>query len=266
MLNKNHPVPLYYQLATRLRESIQSGQLQPGEKLASERELSEQYGISRMTVRQAISYLVSDGALVVRQGIGTFVADPKLLHNTLHLLGFTEDMMRQGAAVSSSVLAQEIIKPPPYVTAGLELGLDEETVKIVRLRLGNELPLLLETSYLPARLCPGLEKTDLATHSLYAVLAQNYGLLLEATRQTIEATIANDYEADLFGLEPGAPMMLLEGVTYAQMNQPVEYVKAVYRGDRFKFEFVGQRQGASEETPSGIQQISVLMADASWAE
>lgn len=257
-LDKNHPIPLYYQLVELLREQIQSGDLKPGDRLPSERELSELVGISRMTVRQAVAFLARDGTLTVRPGVGTFVAEPKLVHDTLDLLGFTEEMTRQGGTVSSRVLEQGLVVPPPYMASELNMQPGEEAVLIIRLRLDAETPLLLETSYVPSKLCPGLDNEDLETKSLYGLLHDRYGFRLESTRQTVEATVANDYEVQLFGVEPGTPMILLEGVTFAEPELPIEYVKAVYRGDRFKFELVGLQRGAANET-DGTQHISVLM-------
>ena len=258
ILNRRHPIPLYYQLVEYIRDEIHSGNLEPGDQLPSERELSEQAGISRMTARQAIAFLDREGTVVVKPGIGTFVAEAKLVHDTLHLFGFTEEMVRQGEAVSSQVLEQDLVVPPPYVAGELQMPSGELAVKLVRLRLSADLPLLLETSYVPARLCPGLENMKLEAQSLYALFEQRYELRLESTRQTIEATIANEYEAELFHVEPGTAMILLEGVTYAEPELPVEYVKAIYRGDRFKFELVRHKRGLAQEVP-GTRRVSVLM-------
>lgn len=245
-LNKSNPIPLYYQLAERIKDQIQLGDLEPGTQLPSERELSEQAGISRMTVRQAIGYLVNQGVLETKQGIGTFVAEPKLAHDTLHLLGFTEEMMQQGGTATSQVLEQSMVIPPSQVAAELNLTREETTVKIVRLRLSGATPLLLETIFIPTALCPGLETKDLTTTSLYTILRQDYELHLQHTKQTLEATTANDYESALFGIEPGMAMILLEGVTYLAQKQPVEYFKAVYRGDRFKFKLESRQNSAFE--------------------
>ena len=245
-LNKNHPIPLYYQLVELIKERIQSHELKPGNQLPSERDLSEQVGISRMTARQAVAYLVREGVLVVKPGVGTFVAEPKLAHNVLHLLGFTEEMMQRGGAATSRVLEQAIVMPSLQVATGLNLASDETAIKIVRLRLSGEIPLLLETIFIPTTLCPGLEDEDLAAKSLYTLLEQRYGLHLNRTRQTLEVTTANDYERYLFGIELGAPMILLEGVTFLDQDRPVEYFKAIYRGDRFKFELESQRNVVDE--------------------
>ncbi len=121
-ISKRSPIPLYYQLAELIRERIHSGELASGEQLPSDRELAEQAQISRMTARQAIAYLVRDGTLVVKPGIGTFVAEPKLTYDAHHLLGFTEETMQHGGAVTTTVLEQEVMVPPPLVAAALGLG------------------------------------------------------------------------------------------------------------------------------------------------
>lgn len=257
-LDKRNPIPLYYQLVEQIKEKIQSGELKPGAQLPSERELGEQFGISRMTVRQAIAYLVRAGVLWVKQGLGTFVSEPKLAHDTLHLLGFTEEMIRQGGVATSQVLEQQVVEPPRSVVIGLKLSSGQLVVKIVRLRLIGQTPLLLETSFIPVTICWGLEREDLTTQSLYALLEQRYGLRLKYARQTLEATMANDYESELFGIEPGTPMILLEGVTLTEQNQPVEFFKAIYRGDRFKFELESQRDAG--ETPLNGSRISIVLA------
>lgn len=259
-LDKSLPIPLYFQLAETLRAQIESGALKPGAQLPSERELGEQLGISRMTVRQAITYLAQKGTLVIKPGVGTFAAEPKLTYDALQLLGFTEEMMAQGRVVASRVLEQTIVSPSATVVA--KLGLDDKarTLKIVRLRLEDETPLLLETIHIPAALCPRLEKQDLARNSLYALLENKYGIVLKHARQTFEATNANEHEAELLGVQPQTPMILSEGVTFSESNVPIEHFKAVYRGDRFKFELESQRNGWANERALAPR-ISILLAN-----
>jgi GntR family transcriptional regulator len=258
-VNKQSPIPLYYQLAELVSEQIRLGQLQPGAQLPSERELSEQHGISRMTVRQAINYLVREGSLVTRHGLGTYVAEPKLTTQVSHLLGFTEAIMRRGATVTSRVLEQGVIPAPARIAAGLHLDAGELVVKIMRLRLSEHVPLLLETSYMPYAICQGLEQEDFATHSLYAVLCARFGIVAEQASQTLEATLANKFEADLFALESGAPMVLLEGVATDRNRRAVEYFKAVYRADRFKFAFSSDRNPALN-VDFELAHVSVVLA------
>lgn len=257
-VSKRSPIPLYYQLAEQIRERITSGELAAGDQLPADRELAEQAGISRMTARQAIAYLVSEGVLVVKPGVGTFVAEPKMTYDALHLLGFTEETMRHGGAVASRVLEQAICEPSPSVAAALSLAAGESAVRIVRLRSAGEMPVLLETSVLPASACPGLEREDLGSQSLYFLLEQRFGLRLGWAKQTIEATVANEHESSLFGVAIGTPMLLLEGVTYADGDRPVEHFKAVYRADRIRFELESRRDGWMRTDPAPPQMSVVL--------
>lgn len=258
MLNKNSPVPLYYQIAEQLRAQIAAGVLERGERLASERELSEQYGVSRMTVRQAISYLQSTGLVEVQQGVGTFVARPKHTYNASHLFGFSEEMGRFGDRIESIVLEQAAVRPPQRVADLLKLAAGDMAVKVTRLRKINDEPVLLETSFLPAALCPGLEQADLAMHSLYALLETQYHLHLLYTQQMMEYVPANDYERHVFGLGEDAAMILLEGVTYGENDLPVECFKAVYRADRCKFCLESRRSPAGAVN-SDERRISVIV-------
>jgi len=257
-LNKRSPVPLYYQLAELVKEHIRLGELQPGEQLPAAHALGEQVGISRMTARQAISLLVREGTLVVRHGAGTFVAEPKLTYDALHLLGFTAELMRRGGMVGSRVLEQVLVRPPLRIAGELRLEPCQEVVKIVRLRLSGDTPLLLETSFIPAHFYPGLEHEDLVSRSLYGLLEQAAGGCLDWARQTLEAIIANEYESNLFGVALGTPMILLEGVTYLDRGPPTEYFKAIYRGDRFKFAMESRRHRVDEMVIE--PRVSVVLA------
>ncbi|MEZ4621475.1 MAG: GntR family transcriptional regulator [Caldilineaceae bacterium] len=257
-MDKRSPIPLYYQLAEQLREQIEAGLLPAGTQLPPERELSEQVGISRMTARQAVAYLERAGVLEVKPGVGTFVAAPKHTYDALHLLSFTAEIMRQGGKTSSQVLEQVITTPPIRVARGLQLLSDEPVVKLVRLRFAESMPLLQETIYIPTALCPDLVENDLQTQSLYALLEAHYALRLEHTRQMLEATVANEYEASLFGIALGSPMLLLEGITYAQNEQPVEYFKAIYRGDRVRFELESRRNDFSPPQADATHQPALV--------
>ncbi len=251
------PVPLYYQLAAAIRERIRSGSLVPGEQLPAERDLAERAGISRMTARQALADLVRSGDVVVRHGVGAFVAEPKLTHDALHLLGFTEEMGRNGGAVSSRVIDQDIVTPPSAIAAALDLAPGEQTVRIVRLRSAAETPLLLETSLVPRSLCPGLELEDLERQSLYATLELRFGHRPRVARQTIEATVASAFESEQLGIPEGAPMLLLEGITTTDRGTPIEWFQAIYRADRVKIAV--ESQGESPSLAAAAPPMSVML-------
>jgi GntR family transcriptional regulator len=257
-VNRTSPVPLYYQVVGLIRESIQARQLKPEEKLPSERELADLLGISRMTARQAIRVLVRDGTLAVRHGVGTFVADPKLTYRALHLLGFTEEAMLRGSKVSSQVLEQLIARPSLSVSKALKLRASDRIVKIVRLRSSEDVPLVLETSHVPLQCCPGLIEEDLATQSLYALLENRYHLPLLWAAQSVEAAIATEFESHLLDVNIGAPVLLVEGVTYSANDQPIERFKAVYRADRVTLTLESGRSG-SVGSDSPLPNIRVIV-------
>jgi GntR family transcriptional regulator len=256
-LDRQSPVPLYFQLAATIRAQIQAGTLEAGKQLPAERDLAREAGISRMTARQALAELAQAGDVVVRHGIGTFVATPKLTHDAVHLLGFTEEMENLGGDVSSHVLECEVLLPPPEVREALHLAVDGLVIRIVRLRSTGAAPLLLETSYIPHARCPGLEEADLERQSLYRILEQRYGLPLHDARQTIEATAANAYESDLLGVDEGAPMLLLRGVARTAGGEPIEWFKAIYRADRVRIAVESRREQG--QLPEFSQPLSVML-------
>jgi GntR family transcriptional regulator len=133
------------------------------------------------------------------------------------------------------VLAQEVIPAPGSVATALRLDPGTDVVRIMRLRSLNGAPMLLETSYFPHARCAGIEFRDLTHSSLYALLDADYGIRLTHAQQTVEAVAANAFESGLFGIEPGSPMLLLEGVALTSDGVAGESFKAAYRGDSFKF-------------------------------
>lgn len=252
-VRKSSPLPLYHQVVQEIRRQIRSGELEVGARLPSERELAEHFGISRMTLRQALSRLVHDGWLTVRHGAGTFVAEPKLAFDALHLMGFTESVLRQNGTVTSTVLEHRVDPAPARVVAGLGLRPSEAVVRLVRLRHVDGEAVALESSFVPHRLCPGLEDQDLANQSLYRLLEDRYGLPLHRADQAISATTTTSYEAETLGIAEGIGLLLVEGVSYADDGVPAEYFEVLYRGDRFKLTATSDRHD-----PDGMERASGL--------
>jgi GntR family transcriptional regulator len=233
---RHNPIPLYHQLAEEIREKIDCRQWPAGERIPSLQELSRQNKISYMTVRHAIGELVGQGLLEARQGVGTFVALPKIDYDLRKLTGFTEDMRSRGLTPHARLLDLSLEPAAERIAEKLHIAPGEKTVHVARLRYSGDLPAVLDSSYLPSCLCPGLENQDLEHTSLYSLLEGPYGLVLDHAVQVIETTGANPYEAKLLDLPVGAAMMLVRGVTYLADGRPAEYFTNVYRGDRFRFQ------------------------------
>lgn len=235
-IDKETPIPYHYQLRELLRGEIVAGRWAVGEKLPSERELCEAFDLSRTTVREAIDALVNEGLLRREKGRGTFVASPKIVEGLLQSpAGFTDSMEEQGYRVETEVLRIEIVPAPRIVLQELRLGSDELVTVIDRLRFILQEPILLVTSYVPQKICPLLVEEDLTHNSLYRLLRGKHDLRIARAKRFMEAVSANELEAKLLCIEPGAPLMLIESTAFLEDGTPIEYFKARHRGDRTRF-------------------------------
>lgn len=200
--------------------------------MPSERELGQQFGLSRMTVRQALDALVQEGRLYRVPGRGTFVAQPKFVM-PLQLTSFTEDMRARGQVAGAVDLGRSEVPASAALAASLELEPGAPLLVIERLRTADGEPMAIERAHLPASLAPGLLDHPLSDSSLYAVLRDRYGLVLEAGEQTIEAVAATVTDGDLLHVPRGSPVLRLVRRSFAD-GRPVEHVLSTYRGDRYQ--------------------------------
>lgn len=241
MIDKHSPLPLYYQLEEQIKKSIISEELQPGDVLPSERELSENYQISRMTVRQAITNLVNKGYLYREKGKGTFVSSQKFEQNLQGLTSFTEDMKARNLAPGSKLLHFEISPAIEEIKEWLSLEEEELIYKIKRLRLANDEPIAVETSYLPVKLIPGLTP-DILGNSLYKYIEDDLQLSIGHAAQTVEAAIVRDEDIKHLNVNKNVPVLLIQRETYLEDGTPLEIVKSSYRADRYKFKINIERK------------------------
>ena len=224
--------PAYAQIEDRLTEAISSGDLQAGDRLPAERDLAEQLGVSRMTLRQALQTLERRGLVrrtVGRHG-GTFIAEPKI-ERDVAVAGLTELLRRQGHRAGATVLsAQEGPSSGRTATAlGLEPG--EHVFEVVRLRLADGEPLALEVSLFPAGRFAGLLDLQL-DGSLYGLLESTYGVSVRRAVERLEPVIAGAREARLLSVDVGSPLLLVERTAFDALGGPVEYARDRFRGDR----------------------------------
>lgn len=228
-LDKGSRVPLYLQLSTILANLIQSGELKPGDKLASERELAESLNISRITARIAIDYLLEKGLVYRQQGRGTFIAAPKM-YSVQGFTSFSEDMRARGYRPRSHVVKQELVYVPREIQKILKVGAKDRVIHLMRVRLADDRPVALQTSYIPHKLCPGLENEDLAEQSLFAILRNRFFVHPAWTEAEMEAMPATAEEAHWLDIPPGDPVLVVRGLTFTESFEVVEYVRTVYRG------------------------------------
>ena len=234
-IDKTSYVPYYQQLAELLRKEIDVQQAK-GEmyQLPSENELAERHGLSRATVRHALDELAREGWIYTQKGVGSFAPARRVEQDLTALVSTTEDMRQRGWQLVTRVLGLQQIAAPEHVAAALELAPGAVVFELRRLRFVDDLPLSLQTTYLPLSLCPALEQDDL-TGSLYRLLESRYGLRLWTARETLRARCATDTEAETLEVPLGSAVLYAARTTYAADGQAVEYLEAVWRGDRYDF-------------------------------
>lgn len=233
----NSNIPYYIQLIEALKGKINSGEWQAGDQIPSEPDLCEAYGVSRTVVRQSLREIELEGLITRRKGKGTFVAEPKIGESLAQkLTGFYQDMLERGHAIETQVLHHKVLPAEKKVAEYLAVDPGTTVIDIKRLRFIKGEPIVLVSSYLPLELCPELAGADITNKSLYEFLENECGLIIAYGRRSIEAVAADKTEAKLLQIEVGAPLILLDSVSYLEDDTPIEYYHAVHRGDRSKFE------------------------------
>ena len=229
-LNKRSHVPLYRQLYALVAGEIRNGTFEPGERIPSERELASDYRVSRTTARLAIDDLVASGLVYREQGKGTFVAEPRM-NSVMGFTSFSEDMRARGFVPQSRVLKQELIAPDADLRQTLKVEGGEQVLHLVRLRLASDRAVAIQSSYLPLQMVPGLEQMELDDKSLFNVLREQYYIYPGWTEAEMEALRASEEQAQLLEIQPGAPVLVVRGLTYTDTFDIVESVETVYRGE-----------------------------------
>jgi GntR family transcriptional regulator len=204
-----------------------------GDAIPSERQLCVDLGVSRLTVRAALDDLVREGLLVRKRGSGTFVSEPKIAQE-LTMTSFTEDMLRRGMVPGSRTLELRTSPAGPWLGRILHVSPSEPIVVVKRLRLADDETMAIETLHVRASLAPGLTAKDLEEHSFYELLTERYGLDVVGGRQTTEATVTNEDESEALGVPLHSPAFLFERTTRSRAGEVVEYVRSLYRGDRYR--------------------------------
>jgi GntR family transcriptional regulator len=232
MINKNIPIPIYYQLMQLIRGSIETGQLKPADSIPTEIEMMKQYGISRATVRQALMHLVNEGYIRRIKAKGTFVNEPPARSRFIGTLkGFSEEMRQKGLPHSTKVMEKSVLPAPALVAEKLQIASGGQVFYLKRLRFVQGDPVLIAESYLPASICEGIEKEDFEDSSLYDVLESGYGLVLHHGRREFEPVMpGSKEEAQLLGITMRTPILYVESVVYTESDTPVEYVEIKIRG------------------------------------
>jgi GntR family transcriptional regulator len=231
-LDESSPTPLYLQLQRVIEEQVRSGTLRVDEALPSERDLAQQLGISRVTVRKALAGLVEKGVLIQRWGSGTFIAPPMHVDQPLsRLSSFTDDMIARGMTPAARLIERSSGPSSPKESMALGLSPAEKVSRLLRLRLAGGVPMAIENAVVPARFLP---EPDLVEGSLYAALAHR-GFAPRRALQRLHAVLLNREQAILLDVPEGSAALYIERRSFLEDGVPVEFTASYYRGDAYDF-------------------------------
>lgn len=241
MLRNNESTPLYKQLEEILRQQIEEGKFKSNQSIPSERVLCQKYKISRITVRQAISEMINEGILYRKQGKGTYVAKRKVTQGLARIVNFTRTVQDLGMKPSTKILGNEILPADLQLAKIFDISVTSQVLKLSLLGMGDEEPLVLYESYFPLSLGKKMareafqrekKKQSFSTYDLYG---ESSGVLPASVNQTFEAMTADERLSSLMHVKKGSAIFMVTSVFMAQDQRPLEFRKAMYRGDRYKF-------------------------------
>ncbi|HLQ40317.1 MAG TPA: GntR family transcriptional regulator [Tetragenococcus sp.] len=227
-------LPVYLQIHDKVKEKIEAGFWQIGDRLPSERELAEDFGVSRMTLRQAIQTLADEGIIERKIGSGTYVARRKVQEKMSGTTSFTEIMLSQGRKPSSKAVSYFFTHPSSSEMEKLRLSSDEAILRMERVRLADNVPICFEVASIPEKIIRDFNKKEIST-SLYRTLEEKGKRKIGGANQTISAIVASEKKAEYLNIKKGDAILLMRQISYFDDGTPFEYVRSQYVGNRFEF-------------------------------
>lgn len=234
-VSRSSQVPLYHQIANDLRRRIASGAWPAGTQMPGEEELTQIYGVSRITVRQALAILVQEGLVVRHPGRGSFVREPSITAGPRRLTSFSEEMRARGLAPSSKVLDARMVPADDAVAEQLRITPGTPVFRLERLRFGDGQPIGIQVAYIPVDHFPGIESVDFSQASLYAEMERRSGLPIEEAEEVYIVGQADRRVARELGVSVGSPIFIVERRAWSG-GTVVEFTRSIMRGDRYRIQ------------------------------
>lgn len=233
-LQQESPEPLYQQIRRILTGWIQEGKLRPHERIPSERELCEQFDVSRMTVRQALAKLKEDDLIYTQQGKGAFVCDVSSpFELTFVLTGYSEESTPEPKALSSRILEARVVEATPDMADAMQVDAGDELVRVTRLRLLRDLPIARQTVHVPHRLCPDLADHDFESRGVLDTIWQEYRIRPVHAKQAVRAGLSSPQDMEHLELAAPLSMLILERTSFLADGTLIELSSSAYRADSF---------------------------------
>jgi len=250
IVDDNNPIPKYLQISAWLKELIENGRYQKGEKLPSEIQLAKICEVNRATLRQATNELAGMGLLRKEKGTGTFVSAPapaELRQKLEHISSTTDLMQARGIAQSTRVLEKRVEQADDEIAKVLFLGSNKKVIHVQRVRIGDGMPYLFEESYLPSDIFDGIQDMNLIG-SMYKIMTEHFNVSLARCKQTISAVNLNQKIASILELPQNSAGIFIESLTFDENSIPIELLYSYHRGDKYKLEIELGRYHSSSET------------------
>ncbi|MCD4669308.1 MAG: GntR family transcriptional regulator [Actinomycetia bacterium] len=236
-IDKTIPIPYYYQIEQKIKEAIEKGELKPEQFIPSERELSEGFGVSRITIRKALEDLSIEGKIKKIKGKGAIITKPKIEGQLFNkLIGTYKDLKDKGFKITNKILDFKIIEPGESVKKKLNLLSRGKVYRFERIRFLDDEPYHYSETFIPQKICPDFDHNILIDKSLIDVLEKNYKLKIYKLRRVLEADIASREESELFKIKIGSPILTFYNTAFLKNGTPIEYTLNKIRGDMSKFE------------------------------
>lgn len=240
-IDRNSPMPLYYQLKQVLLAKIESRELKPGDIFPTEQQIQDTYDVSRTTVRQALSELEDEGLITRHRGRGTFVSKPKLSHSPENYPNLADNMAQQGATPGWKLLSAEWVLAEKEVSKILNPGEEKKVFRLERLRLENDKPIGYHCAYVSPEFTTGIDGTAFTAGGSLRYLNGLNVLQDCVADRTLDALSANEKTANLLDVEVGTALLRVKRVVFSLEHKPIEYFVGLYRGDRFEYHIHNMR-------------------------
>ncbi|MFO7815221.1 MAG: GntR family transcriptional regulator [Halanaerobiales bacterium] len=233
-INKNGHIPLYFQIQEYFRKKIEKNDIKPGTQLPTERELSDELDVSRVTIRKAIRGLIAEGLCEKKVGKGIFVSDEKIPINVHELEGTTNLLKKVANEMKTIENEKNIIEVNKKFQNIFDLNSNNKVLYLKRIRYIDNSPVILEHTYLPINKYPNIQEYDFS-NSLYEILERDYNIIPDKSRGSFNILMAKEEEARLLNVQLNTPLLVKKATVFSKKGQAIEYNRSVYRSDKFNF-------------------------------
>ena len=235
MINKENNVPYYLQIYNELKFRIDSMVYEPEDILPSENELVKEFGVTRVTVRNSIKKLKDEGRIHTKKGVGSYINPPKIVQNLDRVYSFGKAFNEKGYKLESKVIEINIETCNSSIQKNLQLRANDTVIVIKIIRSLEDVPVVVQISYIPEYMVPGIAILDLNESYVYDVLEKKHNIKILKATEYLDPVVADEYYSELLQIELNTPLYMTERITYSDFDKPVEYRKCLIRNDKIRF-------------------------------